>query len=547
MKMKDSYSREIVSDTIFRSPNFRDPNDLLGRIKPYLPFWGVSLAWAVAYWPAIKTLLAEWIVVGAGNYGHGFLVLSICIYFIWHRRQALLFRGKSANAAGVIAVAVLGFGWLVGFSTNTLIVQQFAVVVLFHALVLSVFGFSAYKALFFPLLLIFSAVPIWGELQDPLRELSTGASFRMLQAMGTPILMQGYRLTVPGGVFVVERACSGLNFLLVSLVLSWMFCYIHRLRGVNRGLLILLSALVAILANWVRIVLIILLGDATNMQHFLVKDHLYAGWVVYAITLLPLFWLGYRLSMHGATPANEANADGGATTTTDSVADNNTNNAVGSVAKTNVEGESFGAGKFLHPLAVALLAVLFPIVPLLSHYWVDIENEINNLHLGALEGAQLIKKDINTVVWAPHFTGADFEQNASYRFEGYKIYAYVASYQRQKQGKELIHYSNGLYDKNKWWYIEDKRVTLASSSDLRLLRLGSNKGKRLIGYWYLVSDSVAASDLEAKLFEVRGVFTGQKNAAVIAVALDYESLPDEQAAGLMVRFCTRLRRTFSQQ
>ena len=51
-------------------------------------------------------------------------------------------------------------------------------------------------------------------------------------------------------------------------------------------------AVLSLLANWVRVYVIIEAGYLTNMQHYLVRvSHYWFGWGVFALALVGFFWL----------------------------------------------------------------------------------------------------------------------------------------------------------------------------------------------------------------------------------------------------------------
>ena len=128
-------------------------------------------------------------------------------------------------------LTTLGFGglWLVAGLGNVLVVQQICVIGLLNAVAFAIYGPRVYVVLAFPRLTIFLVTPMWNVLENPLRDLSTVVTHVVLEMLSMPVLLEGYEVTVPGGRFVIEPACSGLGFFLCSGLIGADFAEFNRL------------------------------------------------------------------------------------------------------------------------------------------------------------------------------------------------------------------------------------------------------------------------------------------------------------------------------
>jgi exosortase/archaeosortase family protein len=71
----------------------------------------------------------------------------------------------------------------------------------------------------------------------------------------------------------------------------------------RRLLLFAVAVVVGMVANWIRVYVIIVAGYVTDMQHYLVQvDHLAFGWAVFSVAFLPVLWLGFRLERPALAP-----------------------------------------------------------------------------------------------------------------------------------------------------------------------------------------------------------------------------------------------------
>jgi exosortase len=165
----------------------------------------------------------------------------------------------------------------------------------------SYFGLSVLIRNWFPLLYLGFCVPPPGWLIDsvtaPLKEFVSFAATGVLQLIGVPVFREGVTLTVAQYQLLVEDACSGMNSL-IGLVAISLF-YIYLLRNASWGyslLLVVLVVPIAIVANIVRIIVLVLLtyfmGDAVA-QGFL---HTTAGLFLFATALVLVFAVDHLLS-----------------------------------------------------------------------------------------------------------------------------------------------------------------------------------------------------------------------------------------------------------
>jgi exosortase len=156
------------------------------------------------------------------------------------------------------------------------------------------FGLRAMMANWFPLFYLGLLLPAPGwmidQLTAPLKLLVTTLATAIVEPSGIPILQQGVTMTVGPYQLLVEDACSGMNSL-IGLIAITLF-YIYLLRNASwryAAFLVCLVVPIAIAANVVRIIFLILLtyfmGDAVG-QGFL---HMTAGLFLFALSLLLMF------------------------------------------------------------------------------------------------------------------------------------------------------------------------------------------------------------------------------------------------------------------
>lgn len=484
--------------------------------KAYTGFLLILIIWAGGYWPTVSTFFDEWLYVGHGAYGHGLLVLGICGYITWKRRWAIQQFASHVHFLGGLGIVLSGVLWAVGYLTNTLIVQQVAVLAILHSLIICLYGFKNYRYLLLPLFLLLTAVPMWSFLQTVLRDISTVVSFEVVKLLGIPAFVEGYLIIVPGGAFFVEKGCAGLNFFLVSSVLSFLLCYVNDVRGLRGFAFVIFALAVAVIANWVRIIFIVWVGNETNMEHMVVKDHLFVGWIIYSLTLFPLFWVGNKI----AAPQT----------------------AVTQPGEENTEGDLVQSepGSWYR---IAGIAVLMLLVPAGTYLALQQQSQTGyDIQPPVVESAIPVPQSQALLAWYPHYQGATSEHLSVYTQGSRQFNLYIANYASQSQGSELIYVDNTLFDGHKWR--ESKPVLTQADSHSAIayntVFLNRQRNKRIILYWYMVGGVKAVDSKAVKLQEVLNVFKARPGASVVAIAMDYKTLPDQQAYTAVLQFARQV-------
>lgn len=263
------------------------------RWSPIHPDW---LFLAVLLVLAAPTLYRLGTQVWSKEIGaHGPIVLATGGWLIWRRwasmaedARPLNFSWSLAGAIGALATYVFGRAYdLLSLEAGGL--YLFGVVLL-----VSRFGFKSALRNWFPILYLGLLLPVPGWMLDeftaPLKLLVSAMSAGLVVPMGIPLVREGVTMTVGPYQLLVEDACSGLNSLIGLVAITTFYIYLLRNAGWKYSLfLVCLIIPVAIVANVVRIVILILLtyffGDAVG-QGFL---HVSAGLFLFALSLLLMF------------------------------------------------------------------------------------------------------------------------------------------------------------------------------------------------------------------------------------------------------------------
>jgi exosortase len=223
---------------------------------------------------------------------HIFLAPLVAAWLLYLRRSRLRYVLVQPSFLGFV-VAVLG--WLVswwGFETGTQIAWHGGAVMTLLGVVLSMTGMAPVH-LFAPVLavLVFM-LPVPGEIRHrialPLQDLATSVTHAMLEFIGVSAIRSGNVIIINGEQVAVGEACNGLRMVFALTLVVYFFAFGTPLKTGTRVFLLLVSPLIAILCNVIRLVptsLIFGYGSSDAAQRF----HDLAGWLMLPVALAMLY------------------------------------------------------------------------------------------------------------------------------------------------------------------------------------------------------------------------------------------------------------------
>jgi exosortase A len=243
-------------------------------------------------------------------YNHCFLVIPIALYLLWDRRFDLVGIPPRPMPAALLLGLPLACVWLVSERLGIMEGRQLVAICFVELLFLSILGKRLWWALAGPLLYLFFLVPFGEFLTPRLQDFTTWFIQHGLDILGVPAYIDGYVIEIPQGTFFVAEACAGLRFLIASIAFGTLYALIMYRSPMRRGLFILVSIIVPIIANGFRGLGIVYLGYLLNSAQAAAADHIIYGWIFFSFVILVLIALGLpfrqdHISTRSATPADE--------------------------------------------------------------------------------------------------------------------------------------------------------------------------------------------------------------------------------------------------
>jgi EpsI family protein len=263
-----------------------------------------------------------------------------------------------------------------------------------------------------------------------------------------PVYREGDNFQIPSGSWSVVEACSGMRYLIASLMAGTLFAYL-RYRSLKRRLLFVAASIaVPLVANWLRAYGIVLLGHLSNNRLGTGIDHLIYGWVFFGFVMVLLFWIGsfWEEPASTATPS-------------------------GSIPSALVSDEPSATG-VRWVVATGLLCVLVSAVwpPLFAHLEAGASVSPPSLRpVEAANGWNISPEPITS--WRPSFPPPTAEQFQQFTKNGRSVGVYIAYYRNQHGGSRLVSTENQLVLSNNpsWKMVRrDSEVQTMSPEPMRV-------------------------------------------------------------------------------
>jgi EpsI family protein len=381
--------------------------------------------------------------------------------------------------------------------TNTAIVQQFCVVAMVVGLVWTLLGSSAARAILFPLGLLLFALPLGDRIVPVLQDFTARFAVQLLQFSGVPVLLEGHVISIPEGRWQVAEACGGINYLVSSLAVGYVFAGTAYKSWTHRVGFFAASALLPLLANGFRVYTTILIGSFGYMGIAAGLEHNLYGWVVFALTMVLLFVTCGRW-VEAPDHRQRSSSTPGSNTT---------------AAPAWRLALVTGAG--------LLIAASGP----LSATWLWPETQTEQsvaLKPWDVSGPWRIVQD-GRYAWTPRFVMPSGESLQTYGSSEYVVKAYVAYYDPYRPGVKLVSVDNALFE-DPWWAATEGRgsVTIDGTPiEARETVLRSPQTSLVVWSWYWVDGTFTGNDYVAKLRLAKArLFHGREGSALIAVAAE---------------------------
>lgn len=262
-------------------------------IRALADHWPLWLGIAILVIPTMSSIAQiSW---STEQGAHGPIVLTTGLWLVARNWTAVRRVARPGRLSVALAFAIPSLLlYALARITNILEVEGFALYFALLAIFYAYCGGAAMRAIWFLLIYFLFLFPppdtVVATITQPLKIAISGAAVELLYLLGYPIASVGVMIRVDQYDILVAAACAGLNSLISLSAIGLFYVYIRHNANWRYALLLMVAIVpVAILANFVRVLLLILItyhfGDAAA-QGFL---HGFAGLTMFVVALLGIF------------------------------------------------------------------------------------------------------------------------------------------------------------------------------------------------------------------------------------------------------------------
>lgn len=259
-----------------------------------LPLIAALITVVMLYRDTAESMLSTWLEYD--TYRYGLLVVPLFVWLLWRLRHRLLAAPWQPAWWAVGLALVSGAFWLVGELGEANSLRQFALVSMSVFALVAVLGRQRARLALFPLAFLIFAVPFGEGAVPTLMDWTADATVVALRLSGVPVYREGLWFVLPSGSWSVIEACSGVKFLLTAIVVGSLFAYLMYRSQWRRAFFMFAAVAVALLANWLRAYLTVLLGHVSDNRLMSGHDHVVFGWILFALAITALFGIGARFA-----------------------------------------------------------------------------------------------------------------------------------------------------------------------------------------------------------------------------------------------------------
>jgi exosortase A len=362
------------------------------------------------YWQTAASIVAIW--WRSETFAHGFVVVPICAWLVWRKRNELAQIPARPWWPGLGAVFLAGALWFVMSKANVLGVKQFALAFMIQASIVTVLGLRVSRVLLFPLAFLLFAIPAGEFLVPTLMDWTADFTVASIRWSGVPVYREANHFTLPTGNWSIVEACSGVRYLIASVMVGTIYAALAYRSARHRVAFVAASILVPIVANWLRAYGIVMIGHLSNNRLAVGVDHIIYGWLFFGVVMLILFWIGSFWEERPLPSDAHAAAPPGV--------------AVSPVSHNVLFGAAF---------ASILAAGVWWLVD------ADIDRPVATVVpvIPAIAGADGWVAEPGPVTdFKPHYLGAAAVRQQSFRKGERDVGLYLAFYRAQEKGRELV-------------------------------------------------------------------------------------------------------------
>lgn len=442
----------------------------------------LALLVGVIFSPSSIALAIQWSDFAQRGNTHGWLILIVCIALSLRERPALEASAVGASRAALAALVICVLVWLVAYRASIQTLHTLLLPCIFWLAVTAAFGGGIGRHILFATAFFLFAEPAVSLIGAPLQWLAAHAVPWLLHLTGPVTVIAGNFIRIPNGTFEIQEGCSGGHYMIVGLAIAALHGELRRDAWGTRFSQLALMAVLALLANWIRIYLIIEAGYLSDMHSALLKEHYTFGWLVFAAAVAAFFVLRWYLD----PPAPDVAA--------------------------SPKAGHHGAADLARLAPAVCVLIALPALSAVLRSAHPPAADVQPPH--ALPPWQVLPQ-ARSISWAPVFGGADWHERLIFSNRDTTVETFAALYRNQHQGAKLHDRDNSLLGRE--LSARTSRPTMRPFRELEVQESAPPHNRSLVWYRYEIAGTVFDSEPAAQLWYGMRATVSQPTALVVAL------------------------------
>ena len=477
---------------------------LIKENKHLIHFLPIALLvmFVALFYPTLAGLFARWIKWDE-SLSHGLLVNSVFVYLLYKSLPWQANKNSTIISLFLLCgLTLCSLAWFMVRAANIYVFEQLLLIILFCGLYANCYGLKTAFSYRLLLLLPIFTIPVWDQLTTPLVNLSGLIVGKMVQLVALPAVIEGNSIFIPFGQIVIADGCSGLRYFEIALALAYIISLLNNYN--ERKLLpaLILAAALGLLANWIRIFILVLIGYETKMESTLMANHEYFGWFVFGVMCLPaIYW------------APVAHADA-----------------------TAVPQPLPQPSQQLNPRAIIIPLLLLAVGPALNFFISSTPKSSEFKKILSHKVELIAERKMPMSITAPD---KSFKETGLLEFNNLHIYAQVHQYQRTTSSDKLVPYIAKLYNSEEWMIIDSQNRQFAKQkAKLNTFRRKASDYKLVQLQWLEVGSYRATSVASAKLLQIPALLSDANNFKIVTLQSPCDNANCADASAALLNHAT---------
>ncbi|MAG77495.1 MAG: hypothetical protein CL811_12120 [Colwelliaceae bacterium] len=504
------------------------------RMIYHLLFSFLLVVWFGVYFDVLANMVSVW--NGSETYSYCYLILPVVLYLLHEKREALLHQVPYQTTSIFIVILLIGqVGFLLASLVGVSILTHFAAYGSLICLIAIVYGWQFLKFAAFPLFFLVFSIPMGEELVPTLQEVTADISMVLVRMADIPVYREGLYIYIPNGAFEVAEACSGIRFLIATIVMGVLYAYVFYAMLWKRLVFIGISILVPIIANGIRAFGIVYVGYVTDMEHAVGADHLVYGWVFFAIVMALLIFIG-NLWQDSPSQVKDQQVKNQQLGKDESQTSSDTDKLAVNISSTITEAKT---GMSSSGYAIALITLLVLVSkPAYLHFVVESKDLVISKP-PLVTYLSTLKQKVDSP-WRPQFDNADAQYHTNFDYNDDSIAIYAAYFEEDRENKELISWANRLFDIDKFSIENTQHIyptTQNEATEATVLHIVDMGGlKKRVLYWYQVADTGSSNKIRVKKAQLIEKLAGRSGGGYLLALELPNGIDDEEEINQLIKY-----------